>query len=134
MRKFRRKVMLLFTLAILTILPVMPAAAAEGNPIGDLLSSVNQLVGSTEVSAECQAIIALNDGTSVKAQAGTNQKADGLTGLLSAVTGGSTAANTSVTYKDYAASSSVNADWGLASSTRAIGSLLASLGGALGGQ
>jgi hypothetical protein len=132
MQKFKRRLIILLTLIALVILPVMPALAAD-NPVGDLLNSVNQLVGSTEISAQTQAGIVLNDGTTVKAQAGTNQNSSGLTGLVSSITGGSTAASASVTYKDYAASSSVNADWGLASTTRALGSLLAGLGGVLGG-
>jgi len=131
--KLKRRFLLLFTVALLVALPVMPAAAAD-NPLGDLLNSVNQLIGSTEISAQTQAGITLNDGTSVQAQAGTDQNSSGLTGLVSSITGGSTGANASVTYKDYAASSSVNADWGLASTTKALGGLLSGLGGLLGGQ
>ncbi|RDV83429.1 hypothetical protein [Ammonifex thiophilus] len=131
MRRLGRKAVCFFTLSLLMLLPVIPAFAAE-NPLGDLLSSINQLVGSTSVTADTMATIKLSNGTQVVAKAGTNQNASGVTGLLSSVTGGSMAAGASVTYGDYAASASVNADWGLASSVRALGGLLASLGGALG--
>ncbi|HWQ70692.1 MAG TPA: hypothetical protein VN370_00050 [Desulfitobacteriaceae bacterium] len=133
MQKLKMRLVILSILVVLIMLPAMPVQAAE-NPIGDLLNSVNQLVGSTEVQAQTQAAIVLKDGTAVKAEAGTVQNSSGLTGLVSSITGGSTAANASVTYKNYAASSSVNADWGLASTTRAIGGLLSGLGGLLGGE
>ncbi|MGO0122735.1 hypothetical protein [Desulfothermobacter acidiphilus] len=133
MHRLGRKVVVLLCLSVLMLLPVVPAFAAE-NPLGDLLSSVNQLVGKTEVTADTMATIKLNDGTTVLAKATTKQNASGVTGLLSSVTGGSTAAGASVTYGDYAASASVNADFGLASSVRALGGLLASLGGALSGK
>lgn len=133
MRNVPQKMIFAASLAMaLIVVPVAPTFA-QSNPVGDLLGSVGQLVGDTKIDAEAQAVIYVNngkngtDGTTVIAKGATNQTASGVSGLLSSVTGGSTAAGSYVSYGEYTALSEVNADWGLASSTRAIGGLLGSL-------
>ncbi|MBT9258279.1 MAG: hypothetical protein KM310_00780 [Clostridiales bacterium] len=119
-------------LSVVLLLPAVPAFA-QGNALGDLLTAVGQLVGSTEVNAQAKATIQTGD-VSVTAVAATKETAGGLTGVVTSLMGGSTQAGAYVMYDQYSAKSSVNADWGLASTTRALGSLLAGLGGALGGK
>ncbi|RKQ85597.1 hypothetical protein [Brockia lithotrophica] len=122
-----------FALSASLLLPVIPAFA-QGNALGDLLTAVGQLVGSTEINAQAKAGIQTSDGVRVTAVAATKETAGGLTGVVSSLLGGSTEAGACVTYGEYYASSRVKADNGLASTTRALGALLAGLGSSLSGK
>jgi len=130
--KVGRKSLVAAVLSVVLLLPVVPAFA-QGNALGDLLTAVGQLVGSTEVNAQAKAAIQTGD-VNVTAVAASKETAGGLTGVVTSLTGGSTQAVAYATYDQYSAKSSVSADWGLASTTRALGALLAGLGGALSGK
>jgi len=130
--RLSRKGLAALVLTVALLIPVIPAFA-QGNALGDLLTAVGQLVGSTEINAQAKAAIQTAD-VSVTAVAATKETAGGLTGVVSSLTGGSTEAGACVTYGEYYASSRVKADHGLASTTRAVGALLAGLGGALSGK
>ncbi|AMA74153.1 MULTISPECIES: hypothetical protein [Aneurinibacillus] len=105
----------------------IPASAAG---LGDILGSVNSLVGSTNVSSGS---LVNASGPNFNIQAGSTYTVnqDGVTGLLGGVLGGTynTSANLSGP-NGLSASASTNGGYGLASSVQ---SLVNGLGGLLGG-
>lgn len=72
--KVGRKSLLAAVLSVALLLPVVPAFA-QGNALGDLLTAVGQLVGSTEVNAQAKATIQTGD-VSVTAVAATKETAE----------------------------------------------------------
>lgn len=126
------RIPLLVAVALAVALAAAPASAQGLGGLGDLLGAVNQLVGSTSTDAQAKAGIKTG-GVTVDAAAGTTVESSGLSGLLHSVLGGSTSAEAGVSYGEYQAGASVQADYGLASTVNAVGSLLQGLGKALGG-
>lgn len=128
--------------AIVTVILTMsvlagPALAQEsgGSPLGDLLSAVNELVGTTKVESGA-AVRAVTPDAELGAAATYKMNQSGLNSLLGGLLGGSY--KTSAALKgpnNLSAYASTGGDYGLASAVRGLAAGLAGLlGGLTGGQ
>ncbi|HWQ70691.1 MAG TPA: hypothetical protein VN370_00045 [Desulfitobacteriaceae bacterium] len=123
---------LIFLLALsLALLMNASVVLAADNPIGDLLNSVNELVGSQEISSGSAVTATLPNGDQLGASAIYNNKQTGLNALIGGLLGGSYSTSAELSGPDnLSAKASTNGDYGLASSVKGLG---AGLGGLLSG-
>ncbi|MEA4925598.1 MAG: hypothetical protein VB084_09830 [Syntrophomonadaceae bacterium] len=126
----RKSLIIVLMLSFMLLMNTGVVMAAE-NPIGDLLNSVNQLIGTQEISSGSAVTATLPNGDQIGASAVYNNKQTGLNGLVGGLLGGSYATAAELSGPDnLSASASTNGDYGLASSVRALS---AGLGGLLSG-
>jgi len=123
------------TLCFALLMNVGVVCAAD-NPIGDLLNSVNQLIGTQEISSGSAVMAKLPNGDQVGSSAVYESSQTGLNGLVGGLLGGSYATSAQLSGPDnLSAQASTNGDNGLASSVRSLGAGLSGLlGGLLGGE
>lgn len=123
----RKYLIMLLALSFALIVNSGIALAAD-NPVGDLLNSVNELVGSQEISSGSAVTAKLPNGDQIGSSAIYENKQTGLNALLGGLLGGSYATSAELSGPDnLSAKASTNGDNGLASSVRALSAGLSGL-------